>query len=64
MQDILSLSAVELGKKIAAGEISSVDATKAYLDKIGAADKDINAYITVDTEGVSVLMRSWRCPTM
>jgi aspartyl-tRNA(Asn)/glutamyl-tRNA(Gln) amidotransferase subunit A len=51
MQDILSLSAVELGKKIAAGEISSVDATKAYLDKIGAADKDINAYITVDTEG-------------
>ena len=51
MQDILSLSAVELGKKIAAGEISSVDATKAYLDKIGAADKDINAYITVDIEG-------------
>ncbi|MCR4845272.1 MAG: Asp-tRNA(Asn)/Glu-tRNA(Gln) amidotransferase subunit GatA [Eubacterium sp.] len=51
MQDILSLSAVELGKKIAAGEISSVDATKAYLDKIGAADKEINAYITVDTEG-------------
>ena len=50
MQDILKLSAVELGKKIAAGEITSVEATKAYLDKIGAVDKDINAYITVCTE--------------
>ena len=47
MQDILSLSATELGKKIAAGEITSVDATKAYLDKISTTDKEINAYITV-----------------
>ena len=51
MSDILSLSAVELGKKIAAGEITSEEATKAYLDHIGAVDKDINAYVTVDTEG-------------
>ena len=51
MSDILSLSAVELGKKIASGEITSVEATKAYLDQIGAVDKDINAYVTVDTEG-------------
>ena len=51
MLDILSISAVELGKKIAAGEITSVEATKAFLDRIGAVEKDINAYITVDTEG-------------
>ncbi len=51
MQQILSYSATQLGKKIAAGEITSVEATKAYLDAIGATDKDINAYITVDTEG-------------
>ncbi|SNU09896.1 aspartyl/glutamyl-tRNA(Asn/Gln) amidotransferase subunit A [Lachnospiraceae bacterium] len=51
MLGILSLSAVELGKKIAAGEITSVEATKAYLDHIGAVEKDINAYVTVDTEG-------------
>ncbi|MCR5214578.1 MAG: Asp-tRNA(Asn)/Glu-tRNA(Gln) amidotransferase subunit GatA [Eubacterium sp.] len=51
MSDILSLSAVELGKKIAGGEISSLEATKAYLDAIGAKDKEINAYITVDTAG-------------
>ena len=35
MTDILSLTAVELGKKIAAGEITSVEATKAYLNRIG-----------------------------
>ncbi len=50
MQDILSLSAIELGRKIAAGELSSVEATKTYLDRIGAVDKDINAYITVMNE--------------
>ena len=50
MQDILSLSAVDLGRRIAAGEITSVEATKAYLDRISAVDKDINAYITVMTE--------------
>ena len=47
MQDILSLSATELGRKIAAGEITSVEATKAYLEKISTTDKEINAYITV-----------------
>ena len=51
MSDLLNLSAVELGKKIAAGEITSVEATKAYLDHIGKVEKDINAYVTLDTEG-------------
>ncbi|MBO4862782.1 MAG: Asp-tRNA(Asn)/Glu-tRNA(Gln) amidotransferase subunit GatA [Eubacterium sp.] len=51
MSDILTLSAVELGKKIAAGEITSVEATTAYLDRIEAVDKDINSYVTVDREG-------------
>ncbi len=51
MSDILTLSATELGRKIASGEITSVEATKAYLDRIGNLDKDINAYVTVDTEG-------------
>lgn len=51
MQKILSFSAVELGRRIAAGEITSVEATRAYLDAIGSGDKEINAYVTVDTEG-------------
>ena len=51
MSDILSYTALQLGKKIVSGEITSVEATKAYLDRIGAVDKDINSYVTVDTEG-------------
>lgn len=57
MLDILSLSAIELGKKIAAGEVTSVEATKAYLDHMGAVEKEINAYITVDTEGALAAAR-------
>ena len=49
--DIIRLSAVELGKAIKDGRVSSVEATKAYLDVIGTKDKEIHAYITVDTEG-------------
>ncbi len=51
MSDIMKLTAVELGSKIAAGEISSVEATKASLDAIGNKDKKIHAFVTVDTEG-------------
>ena len=50
MTDILSMTAVELGKKIAAGEVTSVEATKAYLNRIGEADKEIHAYITIEAE--------------
>ena len=47
----LSLTAVELGKKIKNKEISVVEATTAFLDSIEAKDKDINAFVTVDREG-------------
>ena len=51
MSDIMKLTAVELGSKIAAGELSSVEATKAALDAIGNTDKKVHAFVTVDTEG-------------
>lgn len=44
------LSATELGEKIAAGDISSVDATEAYLDRIAQLDGNYASYITVTTE--------------
>lgn len=47
----LSLTAVELGKKIRNKEISVVEATTAFLDSIEAKEKDINAFVTVDREG-------------
>lgn len=49
--DILSLSAVELGKKIKAGEISAVEATKATLTQIEKEEPNIHGYVTVDTQG-------------
>ncbi len=50
--DIRELSAVELSKKIKAGEISSLEAATACLDAIGSYDTDINAFITVEPEKV------------
>ena len=48
---LLDLTAVELGKKIKAGEVSVVEATKAALDQIKEKDDLYNCYVTVDEEG-------------
>lgn len=47
----LSLTAVELGKKINNKEISVVEATTACLNAMEARDKDINAFVTMNREG-------------
>lgn len=49
--EILSLTAVELGKKIKAGEISVADATKAVLDQAEVVEAEINSFVTLDREG-------------
>ncbi len=49
--DLMSLTAVELGKKIKAGEVSVAEATQACLDRIERLDKDYNCFVTVDSEG-------------
>ena len=49
--DIMSLTAVELGKKIKAKEISVTEATQAYLDKIEKVENDVHSYVTIDKEG-------------
>ena len=49
-KEIRNLTAVELGRKIADKEITSVQATKAYLEQIENTEKNINAYITVMAE--------------
>ena len=48
---LLDLTAVELGKKIKAGEVSVLEATKAALDQIKEKDDLYNCYVTVDEEG-------------
>ena len=49
--DIMSLTAVELGKKIKAKEISVKGATQAYLDQIEKVEVDVHSYVTIDKEG-------------
>ena len=44
-------SASEMASKLASGEITSVALTQAHLDQISAVDKDVHAFLHVDTEG-------------
>ena len=52
MSDVVRLSAAELSQKLAAGEISSVEATQAHLDRIAAVDGDVHAFLHVHDAAV------------
>ena len=45
--DLIRLSAADLASKLASGEVSSVEATKAHLDRIASVDKDVHAFLHV-----------------
>lgn len=49
--DLMSLTAVELGKKIQSKEVTVREATEAALSNIEKFEKDINAFVTIDKEG-------------
>lgn len=51
MSDILTMDALSLGRAIAAGETTAVEATEAMLGAIKDKEQTINAYVTVDEEG-------------
>ncbi len=48
--DIPFLSAAELGRRIRLREVSPVEATQAYLDRIDSHDEQLRSYITVSAE--------------
>ncbi len=48
---ILSATASELGRGIAAGEVTSVEVTRAFLDQIERVVAGVHAFLHVDTEG-------------
>ena len=48
---ILDLTALELGKKIKAGEITSPQATEAVIKQIKAVEAQVHSYVTLDEEG-------------
>ena len=47
MSDLVALSAAEAGEAIAAGELSPVELTEAYLDRIAEQNSTLCAYVTV-----------------
>lgn len=51
MSDILTLDALALGKAIAAGETTAIEATEAVLGVIKEKEDIYNCYVTVDEEG-------------
>ncbi len=48
MADLTTLTAAELAAALAAGETSSVEATRAHLDRIAAVDDQLHAFLHVD----------------
>lgn len=54
MTDLTRLSAADLAAKLAAGEVSSVEATQAHLDRIAAVDGDVHAYLHVSDHALDV----------
>lgn len=48
---LMSLTAVELGKKIKAREVTVEDAVNAALDAMEAREKEVHSFVTIDREG-------------
>jgi len=48
---VIETTAVELGRRLAAREVSAVEVARAFLDRIGAVDERVHAFLHVDAEG-------------
>jgi aspartyl-tRNA(Asn)/glutamyl-tRNA(Gln) amidotransferase subunit A len=51
MSDLVSHDAAALSEQLASGAVSSVELTRAYLDRIGSEDGTLHAFLHVDAEG-------------
>lgn len=49
--NLLSLTAVELGKKIKAGEVTAQEAARAALEAIEVKEEQVHSFVTIDREG-------------
>jgi len=52
--DLTRLTAAELSARLASGEVSSVEATQAHLDRIAAVDGDVHAFLHVSDHALEV----------
>jgi aspartyl-tRNA(Asn)/glutamyl-tRNA(Gln) amidotransferase subunit A len=51
MTDVTRMTAVETAAAIASKQVSAVEVTQAYLDRIAKVDGQVHAFLHVDTEG-------------
>ncbi|NYI06542.1 Asp-tRNA(Asn)/Glu-tRNA(Gln) amidotransferase subunit GatA [Allostreptomyces psammosilenae] len=51
MNDLIRWTASRTAAAIASGEVSAVEVTRAHLDRIGAVDEKVHAFLHVDAEG-------------
>ncbi|MBC9955175.1 Asp-tRNA(Asn)/Glu-tRNA(Gln) amidotransferase subunit GatA [Leucobacter sp. cx-42] len=58
MTELIRLTAAELGAKLAAGEVSAVEAAQAHLDRIAEVDGSLNAFLATDAEASLAAARS------
>ncbi|MDT0181565.1 Asp-tRNA(Asn)/Glu-tRNA(Gln) amidotransferase subunit GatA [Microbacterium sp. ARD31] len=54
MTDLTKLTAADLADRLAARDVSSVEATRAHLDRIAAVDGDIHAFLHVSEHALEV----------
>jgi aspartyl-tRNA(Asn)/glutamyl-tRNA(Gln) amidotransferase subunit A len=53
MSELITLTAAELAAKLAAREVSSVEATQAHLDRIAAVDGAVHAFLHVSDDAIA-----------
>ncbi|HEV7647352.1 MAG TPA: Asp-tRNA(Asn)/Glu-tRNA(Gln) amidotransferase subunit GatA [Actinophytocola sp.] len=56
--DLTRSTAADLAAKIHSGEVSAVEVTQAHLDRIGAIDATVHAFLFVDAEGALAAARA------
>ena len=61
MNELVTLTAAELGARIASREVSSEEVTQAHLDRIGEVDGDVRAFLLVDHDGALETARRIDC---
>jgi len=55
---MIKKSASEMASALSAGEITSVELTQAHLDQIARVDRDVHAFLHVDTDGAIAQART------
>ncbi|MGC4890698.1 Asp-tRNA(Asn)/Glu-tRNA(Gln) amidotransferase subunit GatA [Micromonospora sp. DT227] len=58
MTDLTRLNAVDLAGLVANGDASAVEVTRAHLDRIGAVDDRVHAFLHVDSDGALAAARA------